>query len=527
MPIKKRISFFLQNLDRFDKLFIAVLLLIFLIRLYNFDYPLVNGESQRDYLVGRHIVVYKEFPLTGPCCLFNGAFGLIRNSPLYYYFIAAFLRIYDSILFLGFVNILLQTASIIIIYLFAKKLFGGATALIAVVLFGFSWIAQRQALFMWQPFAMQPFVLLSYLLYLWSFTRKSFRLPLAAVASFLFAATLHNSVYALLPTVIVVTWMALHTLQKPRIYYAVIAVCAAGWLLLLYSPWLYFMVAKNGGSIFSVVHGTVVIPSLSDYAKHTGETLATLFDIFFFQTHAPFVSLEYVLLLTLSILMIVYLRKSYEPTKRRRTIMLLAVIGQFILFASLFKAPIWSFYFTPVLGLLIVVIAEIIHGALSKKFAPKLLQFAIVLLLAKVFSANFAIFNATPPLYIAHQVAAITNAMRNEVVGLQSQQHKKVDNFFSVQFYPKQIESPITTSLIFLAPLEKALNTKLVKVVDTENSLLFPIEKPYLFTVCEVADCLSKFSQEYSSYRVLKIVATQPTFVVYLGCNKCIRKKEE
>lgn len=65
-------------------------LLIFIslfIRLYRLDYPLMNAEAHRDYVVGRHIIRYLEIPLTGPCCLWNGKFGTIRNSPSYYYLV--------------------------------------------------------------------------------------------------------------------------------------------------------------------------------------------------------------------------------------------------------------------------------------------------------------------------------------------------------------------------------------------------------------------------------------------------------
>ena len=68
------------------RLALLILCFAFLYRLLYFDYPLINTESHRDYVIAQHILGSHDFPQTGPCCIFNGGtsiFGLGLSALLF------------------------------------------------------------------------------------------------------------------------------------------------------------------------------------------------------------------------------------------------------------------------------------------------------------------------------------------------------------------------------------------------------------------------------------------------------------
>ena len=77
-----------------QKILLAVIItLAFLYRLLYLDYPLINTEPQRDYLIAQHILTYQDFPEAGPCCIFNGSYAPYRHPVAYYYLLAGLLAI--------------------------------------------------------------------------------------------------------------------------------------------------------------------------------------------------------------------------------------------------------------------------------------------------------------------------------------------------------------------------------------------------------------------------------------------------
>src|SRR3989344_136565 len=144
-------------------LFPIILLVSLLVRLYNLDFPLSYifawGDGTRDYFVANHIVLFHEYPLLGPFNLLYEA-G-IYNTPLYYYFLAFFLNIYNSVFTLGVVNVIFQIATIILIYLIARKLFDKKVAVLSAVIFSFSPEILAQSDYIWQPHLSQTFAYLS------------------------------------------------------------------------------------------------------------------------------------------------------------------------------------------------------------------------------------------------------------------------------------------------------------------------------------------------------------------------------
>lgn len=161
--VRKIISSLFSMLYRYRAALIVLILLeiSFLIRLHQWSSVAFHDESSRDYLVANHIYKYHESPLAGP---HDEGRYFLRNSPFYFYFLALPLYIHDSLFFLEILNILLQLATIVIIYMLAKRLFGSSAALLSSAIFALGNYFITQSNILWQPYLMQPFVNLSYLI---------------------------------------------------------------------------------------------------------------------------------------------------------------------------------------------------------------------------------------------------------------------------------------------------------------------------------------------------------------------------
>lgn len=225
-------------LFRYKNVLILLILLevSFLIRMHQW-YPVsFHDESSRDYLVANHIYKYHEFPLTGP---HDEGRYFLRNSPFYYYFLASLLYIQDSLNFLERVNVLLQLANIVIIYLLAKRLFGIYSALLSSAVFALGNYFISQSSILWQPYIMQPFVNLSYLLLIIAYQKRNYSLLIVSVITFLLAATLHRSTLAQLPVMLLLIFFILKSWKAHLVTYISTVITFVAINLLLYLPVLF------------------------------------------------------------------------------------------------------------------------------------------------------------------------------------------------------------------------------------------------------------------------------------------------
>lgn len=173
-----------------DKILLLIILAGFILRALYLDYPLSDifwwGDGSRDFLVASHIVKYGEFPSTGPYNLL--ATVGINNSPVYFYVLAALLTPFNHPLTLSFFNIILQTISLILVYLIARIMFGRGAGLLASSIFAFNPQIIKQSEYIWQPYLMQPVALLALYLLLRGLKVRSY-------LTLLFAFLLHSSVF--------------------------------------------------------------------------------------------------------------------------------------------------------------------------------------------------------------------------------------------------------------------------------------------------------------------------------------------
>src|SRR3990167_9394182 len=132
-------------------LLLGVLIISFFLKIYFLRDLSEYDDTNKDYLVVRHIVKYQEYPMAGP---WSAVSGDLRHSPLYFYFLSVFNFINNSLEFLAIINVILQTLNILIIYFIGKELFNKKTGLLAATIFGFSTLTLEQAAYIWQPWVM-------------------------------------------------------------------------------------------------------------------------------------------------------------------------------------------------------------------------------------------------------------------------------------------------------------------------------------------------------------------------------------
>src|SRR3989344_5578086 len=108
-------------------LFVLILLLAFLMRVHTLD--------------DMQLATDEDFTLQFADEIRNGDYeNVIKDPspPFYYFFIAFFKEIYDSVYFLRFITVLISLLSLTVFYFLSRKIFSSKGALLATILLAFN-----------------------------------------------------------------------------------------------------------------------------------------------------------------------------------------------------------------------------------------------------------------------------------------------------------------------------------------------------------------------------------------------------
>ncbi len=339
---------------------IAIVVLALWARFPLIGYPLTDtaqGEPSRDYLVANHILSFHEWPLTGP---WNGFFSGFLNSPSYYYLIAFFLLFRNSIVFLVLVNILLQVITGILLYILGYKLFSESTGLSAALLFLFS----NENIFFhsqyfWQPYVMQVVLILAFLLICMSFQNKRIGWLLAGISAFIFATSLHMSALGILPVFGVAAAASFKRMDPSQRKYPFVISTAVGSLFLLYGPLLFFNHPYDPADRMINLNG-LTTASLGPYWLQFRLVLLKMAEVFVrdINFHSAIAIIFAGLLLAKSLI---------GGGALTRTKLCFITAGIFILpiMLAFAEATYHRFYFIPIFGLVILLLAGVIDDVFS------------------------------------------------------------------------------------------------------------------------------------------------------------------
>jgi len=506
-----------------------VLALSLLLRVQTFrDFPFYNmADYNRDYMVAHYIVADGEYPHAGP----GNPFAKRATSPAYYYLMAAPLLIKDSIVTLGIFNIILQLLTLVLVFIFAKRMFGAEVALIATIIFGFADHILNQSAFPWQPYTMQPFLVLSYLLLVLAYRKKSFAYLLSGVPVFFLSLALHNSVLALVPLYLLVAFLILRSMGGTVRHYATTTAACLSSLVVIFAP---SVLSSTSKVLYEVRFQWDLFDPFSAIANFSSRT-AMFFRIFFGEANAP---LSQILVgSALLIAVAVYFFYSKQNVLQKKFMLVMALCVVWLLVAAAFiplppGEPLPLRYFTPILGLFTIFVAEIIGSLRGKLLYP--LKVLLVVLMVYLSSPNLPVLaqksakafiaDGLRYFYVPYQPPPFTAALGNEIVKIKESEKKDNYNFFGFRLcgvnrdlkyncWPENGRHHIEE--MFLVPLELELKTKLAKIdEETYRGYSSLADEQYIFVMCpdkaNTAPCLDAFLQSSPEYKVLKAFMAEP-----------------
>lgn len=508
-----------------ELILLALLVISLLLRLNQYNSARFGDESSRDYLVARHISHYHETPLVGPIDMGDGFF---RNSPFYYYFLSGFLFLNDSLFFLDSVNIFLQLANIAIIYLLAKRVFGNYPALIAATIFAVGDYFLIQSENLWQPYIMQPFINLSYLLLVVSYQTKRPPFLTASVGVFLIAVSIHRSALAQVPLMVILslTILKLWKAKLSTYLYLLFSVFFVG--VVLYTPVLF----SNAPPYYPLQGPNFNLGNYSNnlikIVFHFGETLFTGLKIVAIQN--PYI---YLVLTLLPLSYLISARKG--PKNFFILLTIISTIVQFSL-ATVFHLNDIR-YFTPILGLFIIslsaTIAQIGQGNLIRKLLSCILVLAIIYVFSPDLTNKLTHESGVQKRTHLSGIQTLKNQMTNfkQVNGLSDYK------FFRISVYRKNDLWTLMDS-VYYAALEKEFNQKFVTAKENRLSDSVYFGKGYSETnidnyriiICyefqntdEInTQCLNRFLAENPRFSLGKLISKDKFQIVIYTAEKSV-----
>lgn len=512
--------FYLLIRYKAELLLLVLLEISLLIRVYEYNYlpSYFFGEPVRDYLIAHLIYKYHEFPLRG---VFDTGANFLPNSPFFYYFLSFFLFIKDDYYFLDKINLILQLANIIIIYLLAKKLFNVPTALIAASVFAVGDYFVSQSKMVWQPYIIQPFANLSYLVLAISYQKRSYPILIISMIIFILTITLHRSALAQLPLLLVLIFLILLSWKaKIEKYFYVIAVFIAT-ILLLYLPVLYLSIfvgklssgqeVPNPGGFFHFLLQNISLFLESIFAGK----------IFPVQYSTPLSIIGFSLL-------VYFLFKKDNPYRKVIFVIVIAILLQLLL-ATGFRFTPQIRYFTPIMGLFVILISFILfQTGKGSKFNNLI---GVILFALVIYSVSPNLYNKLNASLKISQKAVLfsTLAVIDKVAKIKTAENLSTAKFFRIISYRNNREDG-RIDAAFWIPLEKVFNEKFVTIDDKSIVKHYSetTRDDYYFIICYYDSnnykvnieqaCINEFAKTHKNHQLTDLVYQDIQYLsVYLA----------
>ncbi|OGZ01794.1 MAG: hypothetical protein A3G64_00290 [Candidatus Liptonbacteria bacterium RIFCSPLOWO2_12_FULL_60_15] len=481
-----------------------------------------RDDVNRDYLVAHHIVAYNEYPQRGPDSIWR-----TDNSPAYFYLIAAPLLLRDNFFVLGFFNIILQLLALLFVFMLARTLFGIGTAFIAAILFGFNQAIIFQSVFIWQPHAMQPFVILSYALLAFGYTKQKFSYLIASIVFFSFSVMLHNSVLAVAPFYLFFLLLGVKNLGGSIKHYGIAALTCIVSFGLLYAP-LFFYLQGNGTWTYQI---SFLLSNLhwSTAAAFLIPTYGLFFKVFL--GYADTSALSIFVVFTMATVTLYYFLCSERNIQQKKVMLAMALCIASLLFAASFlplRGAPTHWYFAPVLGLAFIFFAEIVNSL--RAWALKIVLIVLILYLSAPNTfprIRLAVqqFATAPGAFfsVPYQPPPFLAAVQDEIFKIKETEKRDGYDFFGFRVYAPEPNGQYTRRLseeIFWNPLEIETRIKLTKVDDNAVRSYRPLtDEQYIFLACDdsadTRPCLDVFLKDSPGYEPQKSFLAQP-YQIYL-----------
>jgi len=513
-----------------------ILCAAFLLRLAAYDHPLGHngGDGFNDYLTASHALTYGEWPVLGPA---NDFLPGIKDSVFYYYFIVALTAIHNTPGFLNFCFILLQCATIAGIFAITRRLFGATPAVLAGCLAAFApQLISKESDFLWQPYVMEPFIVLAIFLFIKGYQSASEILLALSLVTILAALGIHPSALGIMPLYILILSVAVYRLDG----YAGIgkfALLGSATFALLFATSLLHPLRQNFFYIGSPAssHPTPLLEHIypSVIVGQFGQTIVAFAYQFLFQSssrvwHIP----PEFFILTFSALCVSYFLSRGISRERKFALALLALCVVQQLFALAFLgAPHQMWELVPAQWATIALIATLTYEAVrhTRWLWPLWAALGILFLWSAGNNAyldsvivNISVFERPQQVVMDNAVTAISGEI--EFI-------EKVHGYHDYRFFTiealRQGNNPVLAA-VFWEPLERRFGIPFVTMTYYGSYDFVPLNTSrYIFLACTRGEetlytngqCLDYFRTEHPSYAIEKTVYDDPLLSVFLTRN--------
>ncbi len=414
------------------------------LRLSQVDYPLDNPDVGRDLLISRHIAYFNEHTALGPA---NPLLGVFKNSPLYYYLLAAIIRIHDSFIWVSVVNLILQISIIPMVYLTGKRMFNGRVGLIAAGVLAFNPLAISEAAYFWQPNLMSWFINLSLLTFVFAVIKKNLALLVISAVFLATAGAVNNSALVLIPAFLLINFLLFGKSLKFYLSSLTLIITLTAYFL----PNLVYWSSRSGISLeFS--HKIAPDQALLNLWDNLGTFTSEWWSL------GSFASLSFSLL---TIGFTIWLIRKKTQDRSNISLIVLVIVSFFIL-SSPFHLPWRPDYFTPIFTPMSLLITALLIHVPNRLLRVALLGLLLVFPLLK--------FPFQPPLQNLTKILSATRAIEYKVLAISKTAHPTDLDFFRIVYYPGKLDGKVVLSYdaVFWYQIEKDFGNRMSYLINSD-----------------------------------------------------------
>lgn len=505
----------------------AFLLSSLIIRVNLFNDPSYAEDTNNDHLIARHIAMFGEHTLIGSR---SAGFPTFVHSPFYYYLLAGLVRINDSILFLGLINIFGQIVVLFFIYLIARLLFSKSTGISAMILYAFSFEGMSRASFIWAPRIMEVFLYGSLALLTAGYVKKNTTLIFLGIPLLFIGASIYNAAYAFIPALIFGVILFLLRHHATTHAYITLAMSSALSYLILYTP-VYihlYLIGSNHISNIPVIHS---YHSVASFFFKLIEVAYIFFQNLFFLNEPLLVGLgKLVLILSCGMLIIFLTRPNGHRSKRYLLACFILIFQQFLFVVLINSNNVGHIarYIAAAQGLFFIALAGLLHGIFPKNIYGRILQVFCVALLILFFSRLQLGFYLTRGVFQNpfRTTRGAFQASREVAITLRKikTMHRYNDfHFFTVAAYKNGARYTFGDALLW-SPLEEHLDSKLTSISQEAFHNYVPLGRDHFMIVLCLSEnynqnpsCLQVFHQQNPQHVIEKAIFQDATSTMFLA----------
>lgn len=493
------------------------LLILFLImaigsflRLYRLEeFMWWHGDSGRDVLVAKHIIEHQETGFILPAL--GAEISFLKNSPLYYYFLALFWFIARSPVGITFLFSTLGILSIFCLYLAASTLFNKNVGLTAAALIAFSYQMSRYARGIFQPFLLPFFICVTFLLLIVSLKRKSFISLLLSIFFFFISIQIHYSTLLILPVFVVWSIYSLLMIDSGKnikrlfslLFIESYLILSALWLSLAYHP-------PPQQAFFDQIFPLEAMFQnfdLNGFLQRSTENLILVFNYVAqdsFQIYWLSIGLAIFTFGGLILFSIIDLFRKDNPASSLLLLSLLSMIW----LSGLYENQVFDYYFTPLYPIIFISWAFLIERMFFKNQLVK--NMALLILIFGVFRGNERFIKGDSPNEygrVENVIKIIYEDSRRQKTQILGAHHiaksKKPINTkpdFNI-FVISDRDQFSWDSPPFWFLLEEKMKVPMTKLVDGHNNIepLNP-DPDYLYLICVWFETQNEAEKECLNY---------------------------